>query len=277
MPHRCGTLSLHHHRPAGEAHARFPTGPLRQLQLSRLHHRPGRGNPGNRRPTTAVTPRSRMRFETSKYNMGLNHLPSGHFAANGAWLAVQVLAHNLARRTVRHRAGRAGGDHQDPPATVLLYRRDGSPTRRAASPCICPSAGPGQPSSVAPSLDCEPCHFRPDGACLPLTPPSSQLNVSANSRHPGPRAPLAVSLARRLAHHSHCRPPSAPPKAPADRRQPPVYPNSSPDHRACNSLTPLPLSSRRPSVSIGGFGLEQAALAVDPLAGRLIPTNLLRL
>ena len=34
------------HRPAGEAHARFPTGPLRQLQLSQLHHRPGRGNPG---------------------------------------------------------------------------------------------------------------------------------------------------------------------------------------------------------------------------------------
>ena len=30
----------------GEAHARFPTGPLRQLQLSRLHHRPGRGNLG---------------------------------------------------------------------------------------------------------------------------------------------------------------------------------------------------------------------------------------
>ena len=28
------------------AHARFPTGPLRQLQLSRLHHRPGRGNLG---------------------------------------------------------------------------------------------------------------------------------------------------------------------------------------------------------------------------------------
>ena len=32
--------------PAGEAHAWFPTGPLRRLQLSRLHHRPGRGNPG---------------------------------------------------------------------------------------------------------------------------------------------------------------------------------------------------------------------------------------
>ncbi len=28
---------------AGEADARFPTGPLRQIQLSWLHHRPGRG------------------------------------------------------------------------------------------------------------------------------------------------------------------------------------------------------------------------------------------
>ena len=32
-----------------------------------------------------------------KYGVGLNHLPSGRFAANGAWQAVQVLAHNLAR------------------------------------------------------------------------------------------------------------------------------------------------------------------------------------
>ena len=36
-----------------------------------------------------------------KYGMGLNHLPSGKFAANGAWLAVQVMAHNLARWTAR--------------------------------------------------------------------------------------------------------------------------------------------------------------------------------
>ncbi len=36
---RAGTA----HRPAGEADARFPTGPLRQIQLSWLHHRPGRG------------------------------------------------------------------------------------------------------------------------------------------------------------------------------------------------------------------------------------------
>ena len=44
-----------------------------------------------------------------KYGVGLNHLPSGRFPANGAWLAVQslprtrygVIAHNLARWTAR--------------------------------------------------------------------------------------------------------------------------------------------------------------------------------
>ncbi|MSQ37299.1 MAG: IS1380 family transposase [Chloroflexi bacterium] len=36
-----------------------------------------------------------------KYGVGLNHLPSGRFGANAAWLAFQVLAHNLARWTSR--------------------------------------------------------------------------------------------------------------------------------------------------------------------------------
>ena len=36
-----------------------------------------------------------------KYGVGLNHMPSGRFAANADWLAVQVMAHNLARWTAR--------------------------------------------------------------------------------------------------------------------------------------------------------------------------------
>ena len=36
-----------------------------------------------------------------KHGVGLDHLPSGRFAANAAWLAVQVLAHNLARWAAR--------------------------------------------------------------------------------------------------------------------------------------------------------------------------------
>ena len=36
-----------------------------------------------------------------KYGAGLNHMPSGRFAANAAWLAIQVMAHNLARWAAR--------------------------------------------------------------------------------------------------------------------------------------------------------------------------------
>jgi hypothetical protein len=36
-----------------------------------------------------------------KYGVGLNHLPSGRFGANAAWLAFNVMAHNLSRWTSR--------------------------------------------------------------------------------------------------------------------------------------------------------------------------------
>ena len=36
-----------------------------------------------------------------KYGVGLNHLPSGRFGANAAWLALNVVAHNLSRWTSR--------------------------------------------------------------------------------------------------------------------------------------------------------------------------------
>ena len=50
--------------------------------------------------------------------------------------------------------------------------------------------------------------------------------------------------------------------------QPPVYPNSSPDHRACNSLTPFRCPHRRPSLSIGGFGLRGYLLCRSARPGR---------
>ena len=51
-------------------------------------------------------------------------------------------------------------------------------------------------------------------------------------------------------------------------RRPP-YPKWNPGYFPCSSLTPLPLSSRRPSVSFGGFGLTQArnGLTSEPLGG----------
>jgi len=36
-----------------------------------------------------------------KYGVGLNHLPSGRFAANAAWLALNVMAYNVARFSTR--------------------------------------------------------------------------------------------------------------------------------------------------------------------------------
>ena len=46
-------------------------------------------------------------------------------------------------------------------------------------------------------------------------------------------------------------------------RRPPIYPKT-PGHLPCSSLThPLPLSSRRPSVSFGGFGVSKAEAAEE--------------
>ena len=55
-----------------------------------------------------------------KYGVGLNHLPSGRFAANAAWLALQVMAPQPDPLDGANRSGRAGGHHQDPAAAVLL-------------------------------------------------------------------------------------------------------------------------------------------------------------
>ncbi len=52
-----------------------------------------------------------------KYGVGLNHLPSGRFGANGAWLACNVMAHNLVRW-----AGVIGLG-PDSPITTKTFRR----------------------------------------------------------------------------------------------------------------------------------------------------------
>ncbi len=127
-----------------------------------------------------------------KYNMGLNHLPSGRFAAKGAWLAVQVLAHNLARWTVH-----IGLGEQVVPTKTLrrrFFSIAGRLTRsaRRLHPASSPALALGNPVQSRPRSIASPAI---SGLTAPLAtdPLASQLNVSANSRHPGPRAPLAVS------------------------------------------------------------------------------------
>jgi len=52
-----------------------------------------------------------------KYGVGINHMPSGRFGANAAWLGFNVMAHNLARWTSRLGLG------EDLIATDTLRRR----------------------------------------------------------------------------------------------------------------------------------------------------------
>ena len=96
-------------------------------------------------------------------------------------------------------------------------------------------------------------HSRPDGTVG--DPPTGQPMIPADSRQPGPREfPAAYSLAipRIAAPADGHRGPCAAMKT---VRRPP-YPKWNPGYFPCSSLTPLPLSSRRPSVSFGGFGLR---------------------
>ena len=69
-----------------------------------------------------------------KYGVGLNHLPSGRFAANAAWLAVQVIAHNLARWTARLGLARRNRDDEDAQAALLCPRRTAHTLRPALDP-----------------------------------------------------------------------------------------------------------------------------------------------
>lgn len=52
-----------------------------------------------------------------KHGMGLNHFPSARWAANGAWLSLNIIAHNLARWTARL------GLHEPTLRTKTLRRR----------------------------------------------------------------------------------------------------------------------------------------------------------
>ena len=121
-------------------------------------------------------------------------MPSGRFAANGAWLAVQVMAHNLARWTARIGLG------QQIVTTKTLRRRVfalvgritplGAPPHFASPPAL--ALGNPVQSRLGPG--CKPFHSRPDGqpATDPTSPqsratPVARVPCCVSSRHPAHR------------------------------------------------------------------------------------------
>ena len=163
-----------------------------------------------------------------KYGVGLNHLPSGRFPANAAWLAVQVIAHNLARWTTRIGLG-------EPVATTKTLRRRffslaGRITRKApphlapapglalAKPvqlCLGTIACPATPFLITPSAfdlstrlpNCL-AHQRPGWA-----PEGLRLRSGVENRAQPPTTgrqnPSGVAATLRIVHLTDIRPPPA--------------------------------------------------------------------
>ena len=97
-----------------------------------------------------------------KYGVGLNHLPSGRFAANAAWMAFNLIAHNLGRWTERIGLGR-----QAAPMTTKTH------------------SGPG----------CSPCraghHLGPKTDPSPAHPLALERPVQHRARQPARRVVVA--------------------------------------------------------------------------------------
>ena len=99
-----------------------------------------------------------------KYGVGLNHLPSGRFAANpelaeGRMVGGPSDGSQPGALDRPHRSGRAGGDHQDPPAALLFPRRTAHPL------------GPMPHAALASTLALAgPVHSRPDPVAHPAAP-----------------------------------------------------------------------------------------------------------
>ena len=187
-----------------------------------------------------------------KYGVGLNHMPSGRFAANGAWLAVQVMAHNLARWTARIGLG------QQIVTTKTLRRRvfalAGRLTRSARRLTLhLPRSWPWE----------DPVQSRPGPAASHSTP-SLTAPVMPLTQRPCQLAPTSsagVPCCLFSCHPAHPSSRRRPLGACAVTEVPPPtshLPQSSPGHLPCSSLIPLLRSSRRPSVSFGGFGLRSS-------------------
>ena len=187
-----------------------------------------------------------------KYGVGLNHMPSGRFAANGAWLAVQVMAHNLARWTARIGLGEQIVTTKTLRRRLLLYGRTDHPL-----------GAPPHPASSPPLALGNPGQSRPGPAASDSTP---SLTTRLQPAHPADNrrsqqtraSPVRGSPLLRILSPSRA---SQPPQTAIGTLCGDCRPSAdlqstprSPGHLPCSSLTPPPLSSRRPAVSFGGFG-----------------------
>ena len=135
---RCGRDHLHHvpgqagrragtaHRPAGEAGARFSTGSLRHLQLSRLHHRPGRGDAGTG-GRSSPSRRDRECDTRPQVRRGAEPSPLGPLRRQRRLAGGTGDGAQPGPLDSPHRPASADRDHQDPQTTGLCLGRTDHP------------------------------------------------------------------------------------------------------------------------------------------------------
>ena len=99
-----------------------------------------------------------------KYGVGLNHLPSGRFAANGAWLAIQAMAHNLSRWTAGIALGETMATTKTLRRLLLLPGRTHYPQGPPPHPASAPRLALGKPVQQRPGPIACPATPLPDDA-----------------------------------------------------------------------------------------------------------------
>ena len=125
-----------------------------------------------------------------KYGVGLNHLPSGRFPANpelaeGRMAGGPGDGSQPSALDRPHRSGRAGGDHQDPPAALLFPRRTAHPL------------GPPPDTALASALALGgPIHSCPDPVAHPATSLLSAVPATGPPHSPSSNSQSKFSPAR---------------------------------------------------------------------------------
>ena len=227
-----------------------PVGPLRQIQLSRLHHRPGRGDPGTGgRPPPPRRDRerhSRPQVRRRSQPHAVRPLRRQRRLAGGAGDGPQPGPLDGADRS-----GRADRDHQDHSAAVLLPGRTANPL----------GTPPHPPSATALALG-NPVQSRPGTAASDSTP--SLTTCLQLTRHPANRtspqtraSPVREHLLPRpLPAISPC--PTSPDGHKVSPRRlktdtGPIYPNRARTIASLSPSSPILLLQRH---TFGGFGLS---------------------
>ena len=138
-----------------------------------------------------------------KHGVGLNRLPSGRFAANGAWLAVQVLAHNPARWAAR--IGLGEGTATTKTLRRRLFSIAGRLTRSARRLTLHhPKGWPWEYQFRRALARLQAIPFQACPAPPPQASPSGQSNIPTNSHRSGPRVSLAAWSPANLTQRRHC-------------------------------------------------------------------------